>query len=241
MKALTLLEVMASARETAVGISDLAAATDLPMSTTHRLLKALEARGFIGRQGTKYTMGARFLQLGEAFWRSEYAEMRRRASTSLERLFEWTGATVQLAVPDGRHAIYLEKITGRGGCAIPTCVGQRVPVSCTGVGKAMLAFSSRDLVGGVLSGGLRRMTENSIVDAEILRKQLDTVRSGGVALDQEEFREGVFCIAAPVLSLGRPIAAVSLTGQTARICDRKAAELVRATARRLEHDITAPD
>ena len=211
-KALTLLEVMSRTEGAAVGISELAAAAALPKSTTHRLLKALEGRGFIGRSGSKYTMGTRFIELGEAVWRFEYDELRDCATSTLEWLFERTGATVHLAVLIGPTVLYVEKITGRGGCAIPSRVGGRMPATCTALGKAMLAKSPDSCVENVLCSAISRRTTRSIGTARMLEQELLRIRGTGIAYDREEASAGIFCAGAAVRSIGWPMAGVSVGG-----------------------------
>jgi DNA-binding IclR family transcriptional regulator len=232
-KALTLLEVIASGNEKSIGISDLATACDLPKSTTHRLLKALEARGFIGRSGSKYTVGYRFFQLGESAWSLEYEKLRRTSGPALEHLFARAGTTVHLAVLDEGAVVFLEKLTGRGGCSIPSRVGARVSANCTSLGKAIMAFSARQVIEPILETDLRRRTRYSVADPELLQAELDGVRLNGIAVDRQESRLGVFCVAAPILSCGQAVAAVSLSGLSDRIVGNEYANLVRETATRL--------
>ena len=63
------------------------------------------------------------------------------AQPFLHELHRATGLVVHLAVLDGSDVVYLEKIAGGLGAAIPTRVGGRQPAHCTAVGKALLAFS----------------------------------------------------------------------------------------------------
>jgi DNA-binding IclR family transcriptional regulator len=232
-KALTLLEVMSRTEGRTVGISELATAAELPKSTTHRLLKALERRGFIGRSGSKYIMGTRFIELGAAVWNFEYDEIIRCSSSTLEWLFERTGATVHLAVLIGSQVLYIEKITGRGGCAIPSRVGGRMPATCTAVGKAMLANSSDAMLEEALRSPISRRTPQSIGIARNLERELIHIRDTGVAFDREEARSGVFCSGAAVQSASWPVAGVSIGGPAKQFATDAYASLVREASTRL--------
>lgn len=232
-KALSLLEAMSRIGERTVGISELAEAAALPKSTTHRLLKTLEARGFVERAGCKYLMGSRFIELGEAVWRLEYDELRDCSITTMEWLFERTGATVHLGVLVGRQVLYVEKITGRGGCVIPSRVGGRMPATCTALGKAMLALSRETAVEAALCPPLPRRTAHSLSTSQGVVRELARIRADGVAYDREEARPGVFCSAAPISTLDRPIAGISIAGPSARFATGPYAGLVREAATRL--------
>ncbi|MCU1374275.1 MAG: hypothetical protein JWO68_1561 [Actinomycetia bacterium] len=228
-KALALLGAIAEQQDT-VRLSDLAAAVALPKSTTHRLLKALEESGFIGRVGSRYQIGNRFFELGEAARWSAYGELRERAQAPLAALFERGGAAVHLAALEGNDVLYLEKITGSAGSRVPTRVGSRMPATCTALGKAMLAFSSSEVLRAALTTPMARVTAYSIVDPRRFLEELKLVRSSQVAYEREEGRLGVSCVAAPVLVDGRPVGAVSLCLAGADGPSSVQANLVRSAA-----------
>src|SRR5262245_43580529 len=54
------------ANDRPMGVTEVAKTVDLPKSTTHRLLKILEARGLATRVGSKYTLGVALFELGSA-------------------------------------------------------------------------------------------------------------------------------------------------------------------------------
>jgi DNA-binding IclR family transcriptional regulator len=236
-KALALLAVIAEHHQT-VRLSDLAATVLLPKSTTHRLLKTLEESGFIGRVGSKYQIGNRFFELGEAARWSAYGELRERAQAPLAALFERGASAVHLAALEGNDVLYLEKITGSAGCRVPTRVGSRMPATCTALGKAILAFSPATLLRAALSAPMPRVTAYSIVDPRRFMEELKLVRSSHVAYEREEGRLGVSCVAAPVLVQGDAVAAVSLciaggdgpSDHQARLVRAAAAEIAAALA-----------
>lgn len=229
-KALGILELMAEAEHTTLGVTELALAMGMPKSTVHRLLKALESRGFTGRVGSKYRLGNRFVELGEAARWSEHGQLRNAAARPLERLFDETGGTVHLAVLDRGSVLYLEKLTGPGGCRIPTRVGARMPANCTALGKAMLAFSAPEVIGSLIAAPLTRCTPYSIVVPRMLLEQLQEIRPAGVALDREEAQLGITCVAAPVLQDGKAVAAVSVGGATDRFVRSRHLAAVREAA-----------
>src|SRR2546428_1522773 len=75
-------------------------------------------------------------------------------------------------------------------------VGTRTPLHATGAGKALLAnlpLARRDSLLERLD--LRGYTARTIVDRAVLRRTLDDVREKGYALDDEEYDEGVRCVA----------------------------------------------
>src|SRR5271154_5779377 len=61
-------------------------------------------------------------------------------------------------------------------------------------------------------------TKNTITNVLALKRELETIRERGYAIDNEEIEDGVRCIAAPILNArGRAVAAVSISGPSSRI------------------------
>lgn len=229
-KALALLEMIAQAARGPIGVSDIAADLGMPKSTTHRLLKTLEDHGFVGRDGAKYRIGNRFYELSEAARWSQHGELCDVALKPMNELSERTGASVHLAVLDGRDVVFLEKVTTPSGCRFPTRTGSRLPASCTALGKAMLAFTDPDVAADVLSSPLPSVTRYSVRSPMQLLEQLRTVRRDGVAVGLEEARLGVGSIAAPVLLDRRSIAAISVNVPVGRLRECEHGRAVKATA-----------
>ncbi len=61
----------------------------------------------------------------------------------LADLFEATGETVHLAVLDELEVLYVQKLARRRSPSVGSRVGGRMPLHCTGVGKALLAVQLR--------------------------------------------------------------------------------------------------
>ena len=72
-------------------------------------------------------------------------------------------------------------------------------------------------------------TPKTITSPEWFRSELDQIRKRGYAIDEEESVLGVRCLAAPVLNADRePIAAISISGPTARMAGAKLPEFAAA-------------
>src|SRR5262245_8543150 len=56
--------LMSLSGEEPAGVTEVARRVGLPKSTTHRLLKTLERRGFTTRVGQQYTLGTALFELG---------------------------------------------------------------------------------------------------------------------------------------------------------------------------------
>ena len=112
---------------------------------------------------------------------------------------------------------------------------------CTGLGKAILAYSSGAFVDAVLDGELTKLTPKTLTDPKALRREIASVRQSRVAYDFEESRLGLFCVAAPIFArTGRVVGAISVTGATSRSQARSFSGVVLASAQALSHALGAP-
>jgi IclR family transcriptional regulator, acetate operon repressor len=219
-------------------LAELCRRTGFPKPTAHRLLVELEAWGAIERTPTGLRLGMRLFELGQRVPRQR--DLHELAAPFLADLVEATRETVHLAVPDGTDAVYVQKLVAPGGPEVPSRLGGRMPLHCTGVGKALLAFGPPELLAAVLAGGLARRTPRTVVAPGLLHVELQRIRRDGVAEEHEESAPGVACVAAPVLGAdGRAVAALSITGWANRLNARRTAPAVRTAALALSRALRA--
>lgn len=183
--------------------------TGLPKPTVHRLADELVELGLLDRRPVGYRPGLGLFELGELV--PAKVDLRETALPFMQDLYEATHETVHLGVRDGLDIVYAEKIRGHGGVEVPSRVGGRLPLSSTGVGKALLAFAGSEIVDAVLTRPLRRLTDQSISDPGVLAAELRRIKQTGLAFDHEEAALGVSCIAAPIVVGGYAEAALSIT------------------------------
>jgi DNA-binding IclR family transcriptional regulator len=204
--------------ERPMGVTEVARSAGLPKSTAHRLLAILERRGFVTRTDQKYTLGLALFELGSSvrIWPS--ADLRETSQAVLHELWQVTRETVHLAVLVDGEVMYLEKLYGESGLSVPSRVGTRLPAHCTGLGKALLAYSSTTAIRGVLARGLEPHTGHTLVRTRLFLEDLRRIRGCGIAFDREEMKVGLACVAAPVLDpAGKAVAAISISGRPARV------------------------
>jgi DNA-binding IclR family transcriptional regulator len=231
-KALTLLGALGTGR-TAEPLSGLASRTSMPKSTVCRILKTMETQGFVARKGQLYCLGPRMGELGRQAEVSAHNDLRTISLGVLERLFVDVRTTVHLAALNGSEILVLEKITAPGAGRIPTRVGSTVPAACTAVGKAHLAYADPRTLEAAMRGIVPAPTARSSRCMADLLTRLAEVRRSGIAVDQEEFRPGITCVAAPVLLRGQPIAAISASRVHGGLRSTSDAEHVSSAAARL--------
>ena len=225
-RALDLLEALTAA-EGEVSITALAGRTKLHVSTVHRLLATLLRRGYVRQNPdtSRYYAGAKLAAFGDG--RGRFNELRLAARPILRTLVDLTRETANLSVLDDTAAVYIETAASPQVVRLFTVVGNRVPLHATGAGKALLAALPAPRREGILDRtALEPHTAKTIVDRAALAKVLETARANGYALDDEEFDDGVRCIAVPVGPVGAPIAALSISGPASRLTRQRCIEFV---------------
>jgi DNA-binding IclR family transcriptional regulator len=198
-----------SHRRRVLTLAEVARHSGLPKSTVHRVLAMLTEVGAVETAPGGYQVGLRMFSLGAV---APEAALREAALPHLGRLHQVTGQVLHLAVLRDGDVVYLEKLLPRGtNLVTPSLVGNRMPATCTGVGKALLAFASSDMAATALGNPLPRRTAQSIGSHEELRRELDAIRKRGHAFDRGEAADGLACVAVPVLAPGAgAVAAVSV-------------------------------
>jgi IclR family acetate operon transcriptional repressor len=236
-RGLSLLELF-SPDESAISISEMARRTGMPKSTTHRLVVDLMRWGALerGRQGVR--LGVRLFELGHLV--PDHSRLRELAIPFAHSLNEITQLTSNLAVREGSEIIYLEKITSLDLRVPHSRVGGRLPMHCTALGKAILAFSTPQFVESVLSAPLLSLAPKTITNSDVLRRELADIRKTRIAFDFEESRPDLFCVGAPIFTRhNRVIGAISVTGATSRSQARSFAGVVLGSAQALSHSLGA--
>lgn len=199
------------------GVTELARAVDLPKSTVHNHLRTLERAGYVVQEDGEYRIGLKFLRLGERARR--HHEPYRIASGQVDKLAEKTGEIAGLMIEEHGEGVFVYRRRGSEAAHIDTAIGDRVPLHCTALGKAILAFLPAERRERIVDRhGLPKLTENTITDREELFDELETIRERRVAFDEAERLDGLRCVAAPILSGSDAVlGSISVAGPTHRM------------------------
>lgn len=219
------LECVASMSEGGL-LREVAAEVGLPKSTVHRLLGDLAALGYVRQEGEsgRYRLTARMFEVGSAnLGRMDFVSLSR---PYLEHLANELEETVHLVVRDGEDVVYVYKAES-GNLRLSSRLGLRVPMYCTGVGKAILATLPRAAAERVLAASpFQPVTPKTILTQEEMWAQLRLVRARGWAVDDEENELGIRCIAVALPAhSGEAEVAFSISGPAARMSDARIEEL----------------
>jgi DNA-binding IclR family transcriptional regulator len=206
--------------------------TGMPKSTVHRLVTELLDQGLLADDGEgSYSPGMALFELSSLVPAIE--QLRTTAQPYLQDLLLATRQTVHLAVRDDLDAVYVDKIHGHSDLGLPSRLGGRLPLVCTGIGRALLAHEPPAVQRRALARPTRRLLDGRLVDADRLALELAEIRQAGLAFERGEIAPGQACIASPVLVAGAPVAAISLSVQVHHFNLPALAGTVRMAAARL--------
>ncbi len=221
-----------------VKLAELSQRMELTRSTTHRLANALINRGFLThlpRDG--YQLGPKLIQLG--FLAQSQADVVQIARPRIEELAAQTEDTVHLGRQENDQALYLDKIPGRRRVDISSRIGDRQPLTSTGLGKALLIDAPEEewerLFADDQAGGAPK------ADRGVWFDRMRGYAGAGHAFDLEENEDQIRCVAAPIRDVsGRIVAAISVSSAAQYMDDGRMATLsadVRATADAISRDL----
>lgn len=180
-----------------LGLIEISKEVDLNKTTVHRILNSLLYMGYVKQDPdtAKYSLSFKIWDIANQMLnRIDVVEI---ARPYLKQLAEETGETVHMVQIDGTDAVYIDKVESHlNSVRLVSRIGKRIPLYCSGVGKALLAELPDDRIEALWNEStIQKLTEHTIVDFSLFQKEIEKTRTYGYALDDEENELGVCCIA----------------------------------------------
>jgi DNA-binding IclR family transcriptional regulator len=208
-------------------VSEISRAMGIPKSTAFEILATMVEVGVLARDDASnlYQLGNRLIDFGNRA-RINYP-LNRAAAACLKALRDEFDETVYLTVRDGDQAYYVDCYESTRRLRSFSSIGDKAPLYCTSVGKAILAFLPEEEIETYIDKvTLTPFTANTILDKGRLREEIGRTAARGYSVDDMEHEEGVRCIGAPLRdSDGRVIGAISLSGFAQRISRERETEI----------------
>lgn len=215
-----------------LGVGAISKELGLTLSTTHRIVRALVAEGYLAQnaENERYYLGSGALLLGQAAHRNFGFDV---VYPVMQRLAAATGESVNLGVLSGDAVVVVERIESVNPLRFTQPPGTRAPLHASAMGKALLAFNDeaeRRTLTGVTR--LEFITPKTHVSVDGLRAELEQTRVRGWSIDDEESAIGVRCAGAPVKDgSGVARAAIAVQAPAVRVPDERFDELGPEVAR----------
>ena len=199
----------------------------LNKSTVHGIISTLKYHGFISQdeETQKYKLGIRFVGFGDLVINS--MNIRNAAVPVIDKVCEKIEETVHLAMLDGTDVVWIEKRECNKSIKTSTTIGARLPAYTTADGKIMICYQNKDKIKNYLPKRIPQHTKNTITNKAEFIKRLFEVKNKGYTIDNEEYVEGLKCVAAPIFDHeGKVRFSLSTTGPAFRMNDERIKEIV---------------
>lgn len=198
-------------------VTEVANDLDLPNSTVHSHLSTLEQNDFLVKNGERYKLSLRFLELGEIA-RNE-TELYEVARPEVDALAEETGEIASVMIEESGKGVFVYRAEGEQTVDLDSYSGFHTYLHTTALGKAIFAHLPDEKIDEIIQDhGLPQKTENTISDRDGLESEFERIQEEGVAYDDEERLRGFRAVAAPILTDDKSvIGSISLAGPTSRL------------------------
>jgi len=199
----------------------------LPLPTAYHLLGTLVAEGLVAKDSRRrYRLGPALGPIADAYVR-EFSPPEYLIGP-LHRLADESGETAYVGSWRRDRIVVLASVEGANAVRVSGAhLGYAESGHARASGKLLLAFATEEVRAEYLRlNPLVPVTKRTIVKPDEFELELERIRQRGYAVDEEEFREGVACVAAPVVESGRAVAVYSLSAPADRFARRRT-ELIR--------------
>jgi IclR family KDG regulon transcriptional repressor len=224
-----------------LGVTELSKRLKLHKNNVFRLLATLEARGYIeqNKATENYRLGIKCLHLGRRY--IHHMGLVRQARPILTDVAKKSRESAFVAIMRRDGVVPLEAAEPDDRAVrITPPIGLILPLHCTAIGKAHLAFEAEEQLKSMLPEHLERYTDRTIVERSELLEQLRSVARDGYSVDSGEFFEDVSSVAVPIRDYTRSVVgSLAVAGPAYRIPQERIsseiAPLVLEAGRELSH------
>ncbi len=211
-----------------LGITEICARLGMNKSTVHSIVVTFEAHGYLRQNpsNSRYHLDSKVFRLAGVLNRSR--PQRDEISRIVRTLAAETGETVYYGIRSGNSTLYLDHMSAASFVVPKQVIGHTAPLHCTATGKAILSMLPEEEVDSIVTSGLKRMTENTLVEPARLKEDLAQSRDRGYSVDNMEHEHGVKGVGVPVMDEhGDVVAAISLSGPSLRFDDESIERFAR--------------
>ena len=241
-KTFAILEHLAD-HQAPISLGDISELLDGNKSTVRRFMITLKELGYVEQDPDSrlYSLAPKIAWLSRSIPRD--ITITSIAAPFLDRLARETEETINLGILDGHEVLYIDKRESTHRLRLCVEVGGRGPIHATALGKSILAYLPKQEREQTFSGELRleKLTENTITSWAEFDLELERVRQEGLAYDNEELFEGLYCIGAPLFAGDAVVAALSISTPVSRMNDHRRRlfeKLVLEITKELSNELT---
>ena len=202
-----------------MGITEMSKNLGLHKNNIFRLLATLENRGYIEQDLNtgNYRLSTGILELSFAY--SKHTGLLEVAKPILNQLVLQINENAYIGLMRHNQLVYVEHVESNQMLKVSSRIGYRLSPLCTATGKIIFAYSSEEEQKKILQANkFVKHTPKTILTEKAFYEDVKKIMESGYALDNEEFDDGVTCIAGPILNYEKKIVAgLSVSGPTSRL------------------------
>jgi DNA-binding IclR family transcriptional regulator len=221
-KCLKILECF-TAKTPDLGITEIAKKLELNKSNVYNMISTLVAAGYVEKNPTTdhYRLSLKMLEFSYVITsRIEYQGI---VMQIMQRLSNELNHAVFFGVI---HNTYPKSISN--DYLVRSLMGEKAPLYCTSLGKAILSALPKEAVPAHLEENLVPFTKTTITSVEELMRDIKLSTLRGYTIDNSEHEQGIRCIGVPVRARdGRLIGGMCVSGPVQHIPDEDIERLAR--------------
>lgn len=193
---------------------------NLPKSTAHRLIRSLVEQRYIREvKGIGFVLGTKLIQLG--MLAQKEMPLKEIARPYLEELAALTNDTVHLGIKDEDEIFYLDKVSGNRAIQMRSSIGDRLPLSTTGIGKSLMLDMPKSEWQRLISFQVKAEKRKETIS------RMSEYSAHDYSFDLEDNEELLRCIAVPIRNnYGNIIAAISIASIEHYMPDQRMIDLI---------------
>lgn len=196
-----------------LSLAELCTLVDLPKTTIYRILSTLECQNWVVQdsESGKYRLGYELIKLGSIAQAGN--SIQRAAAEDMNRVTKETSQTCNLYIRDGFERLCVAQVVGTEYVRRFSYLGARYPLYC-GAGKLLLAFADKEVRDKYFETvKLEKYTENTVIDKEVLKQELEDIVRKGYAVTKGERDEMTAMVSVPIYDYtGKVVASITISG-----------------------------
>ncbi|MFO1158634.1 MAG: IclR family transcriptional regulator C-terminal domain-containing protein [Reyranellaceae bacterium] len=201
----------------AMTLSDMARAANLPKPTVRRVLHTLVDLGYAETDGRLFQLTPAVLSLAAAYLGTDLVAT--VLQPVCQRVSKATGEACFVAVLDGQEMVMVAHASTRFPLGLATSAGMRLPAFLTAAGRVLLGLLPDDeLERRLKAAKVKANTEFAVTDKAKLKAIILKARADGYCMTQREVAMGFCAVAVPLRRIdGTPVGALSIPALAERV------------------------
>lgn len=196
-KCFSILQLFSKSKQ-ALGISEISKQLALNKSTVFNIIYTLKNLEILEQYPDgKFHFGTLLYLLGNA--NGKKSELIQTVHPYLEKINHQTKLSAFLGIRSGIQALILDKVDNAYDIKISSEIGMRLPLLAGAGGKTLLSQLPDRQIDQILSANpLKKFTAKTCIDKKAFKNDVIRIRKSGVAVDDEEYIDGIVAFSVPL-------------------------------------------